>query len=128
MNYLFKNLKTGEEREVSMSMKDYVPYKGKTGKENHWQRIYEAPQVSLGNTKNDPFDNKGFVEKTGKMKGSYGDLLDYSKELSDRRSEKIGKEDPLKREHFNKYEKQTGKKHLADKKKVIENHKVKIEF
>jgi len=126
MIYLFKNLDTGELKEVTMSMKNYELYKGENGKEN-WQRIYEPTQINMGNSKSDPFNSKKFVEKTGKMKGSYGDLLDYSSELSAKRAEKLG-EDPVKRKHFDSYKEKTGKKHIADRKKVIENSKVKIEI
>ena len=68
-------------------MKDYQPYKGEDGTENNWQRVYEAPQVNMGisSAKSiDPWDNNSFVNRTKEMKGSYGELLDHAKELSDK--------------------------------------------
>jgi hypothetical protein len=63
------------------------------------------------------------------MSGKYGDLLDYSSELSDRRAALAGGEDPLKRKYFNDYKKKTnGKKHLKDMPKKIETKGATIEF
>ena len=112
-----------------MPMKDYKHYCGENGDEDFWERIYDLPQVNIGNSKVDnPFDNNAFVEKTGKMKGTYGDLLDYSAELSERRAALTGKEDPVKRKYFDDYTKKTGKKHLRDRPKKIETKNATIEF
>ena len=130
MVYQFRNIKTGEIRDVVMPMKDYKPYKGENGKENFWERVYDLPQVNIGNAKVvDPFDNKAFVNKTGNMSGRYGDLLDYSSELSERRAALNGGEDPIKRKYFDDYKKKTnGKKHVKDRPKKIETKNAKIEF
>ena len=112
-----------------MPMKDYQPYKGENGKEDFWERIYDLPQVNIGNAKTvDPFDNNRFVTKTRDMKGTYGDLLDYSNELSERRAASNGGEDPDKRKHFDNYEKRTGKKHLKDKSPTINSKNVDVDF
>ena len=84
-----------------------------------WDRVWTSPQFSTS-TKVDPCDHNGFVEKTGKMKGTYGDLMDYAGELSEKRAEIFG-EDPVKRKHYDDYEKKTGKKHLTDKKESLGN-------
>ena len=55
-------------------------------------------------------------------------MMDLSSELSEKRAESHGKEDPVKRQMFNDYNKRVGKKHLLDKPKVIETSKVKIEL
>lgn len=129
MIYSFKNKKTGQIKDVSMSMKDYAPYKGESGKEDCWERIYNLPQVNMGNTRTDPWDNGSFADKTGNMKGSYGDILDYSKELSEKRAEKSDTgEDPVKRKHFDKFEKEVGKKHTQDRAQKIETDFAKVEF
>ena len=129
MIYKFRNIETDEYMEVEMSMKDYKPYQGISGDEDCWERVYEAPQISMRNStsaKIDPFDQKAFVDRTGNMKGTVGDMMDYSKELSEKREALHGKEDPVKRQHFKNYEKKTEKKHLQDKKKTFENKHVKI--
>jgi hypothetical protein len=111
-------------------MKEYKHYCGENGDEDFWERVYDLPQVNIGNAKVvDPFDNKGFVNKTANMKGRYGDLLDYSSELSDRRAALNGGEDPIKRKYFDDYKKKTnGKKHVKDRPKTIETKNAKIEF
>ena len=129
MTYTFRNIETGECVEIEMPMKNYKHYQGVSGDEDCWEQVYETPQISMRNStsaKVDPFSQKEFVDRTGKMKGNVGDMLDYSKELSEKREAAHGKEDPVKRKHFQKYEKLTGKKHLQDKKKVYENKHVKI--
>ena len=37
-------------------------------------------------------------------------------------------EDPVKRKHFDKYEKKVGKKHFDDKPKTIETKNIKVEI
>lgn len=130
MVYQFRNKKTGKIKDIVMPMKDYKPYKGENGDEDFWERVYDLPQVNLGNAKVvDPFDNKAFVNKTGGMRGTYGDLYDYSSELSEKRAALAGGEDPLKRKYFDEYKKKTnGKKHVKDKPKKIETKNATIEF
>jgi len=130
MVYQFRNTKTGKIKDVVMPMKDYKPYKGENGNEDFWERVYDLPQVNIGNAKVvDPFDNKAFVNKTGNMQGKYGDLLDYSSELSERRASLNGGEDPVKRKYFDEYKKKTnGKKHVKDRPKKIETKNATIEF
>lgn len=130
MVYQFRNKKTGKIIDIVMPMKDYQHYKGENGDEDCWERVYDLPQVNIGNAKVvDPFDNKAFVDKTGKMSGKYGDLLDYSAELSDKRAALAGGEDPLKRKYFDDYKKKTnGKKHLKDIPKKIDTKNATIEF
>ena len=81
-----------------------------------WQRVYDTPQVNIGNyvaKKVDPWDNKQFVNRTGNMKGTYGDLQDYSAQMSEKRAkESITGEDPMKRKHFDKYEKNVQAKNM----------------
>jgi hypothetical protein len=130
MVYQFRNKKTGKIIDVVMSMKDYKPYRGENGNEDFWERVYDVPQVNIGNaTVVDPFDNKAYVNKTEHMRGRYGDLLDYSAELSERRAAIAGGEDPIKRKYFDEYKKKTnGKRHIKDRPKKIESKNATIEF
>jgi hypothetical protein len=58
MVYQFRNKKTGKIVDIVMSMKDYKPYRGESGNDDFWERIYDVPQVNLGDAKVvDPFDN-----------------------------------------------------------------------
>ena len=132
MFYSFVHTFTVETREVEMPMSEYKAYQGEDGTDEDWQRVYDAPQVNIGNyiaKKVDPWDNKQFIDRTGKMKGTYGDLHDYSAQMSEKRAkESLTGEDPVKRKHFDKYEKNVGKKHLDDTPKVIENKNIKVEL
>ena len=47
------------------------------------------------------------------MKGNFGDMFDYSKELSDRRAKDHGGVDPVKEKYFKNYEKKTGSLHAS---------------
>jgi len=130
MVYQFRNKNTGKIIDVVMPMKDYKHYCGENGNEDFWERIYETPQLNTsGGAKVDPFNNNTFINKTGNMKGTYGDLLDYSSELSEKRAEQAGGVDPLKRKYFDEYKKKTGgKRHLKDVPKKVETKNATIEF
>ena len=123
--YTYQNPKTKEEKEIIQTMNEDHVFFDEAGLE--WKRVFHSPNASI-DTKVSAFDHNSFVEKTGKMKGTVGDVLDYSSELSERRSESLGKEDPIKRKAFDSYEKKVGKKHLSDKKNSFETSKIKIDF
>lgn len=120
--YTFLNEQTGEIRDILQGMNDNHSFQ-EDGVA--WKRIYSVPQMSI-DTKIDPHSSKDFVRATNK-KGTMGDIMDLSAELSDKRAQKEGS-DPIKQKHFQDYEKKNNKKHLLDKPKVIENSSVKIEF
>ena len=92
-----------------------------------WKRVFLSPNAAISNNA-DPFNNISFIEKTANMKGTVGDMMDYSAELSAKRAEKTGGEDPVKRKHFEEYEKSVGKKHVEDKPKSFENKDIKVDF
>tara|TARA_B100001093_G_scaffold520215_1_gene613695 strand:- start:2948 stop:3334 length:387 start_codon:yes stop_codon:yes gene_type:complete len=124
--YLYEHPKTQEVTEIIQGMNDDHTFIDKEGVE--WNRIYSLPQLACEQINIDPWDNKSFVHKTGAMKGNYGDLLDYSADLSKQRAQENGGVDPVQNKHFRKYEKKTGQKHLKDKKKTFENKNFKIDF
>lgn len=103
--YIFQSRETGEVRDVFFHMEDIKIYNGENGDEvDVWERQFTVPQASI-DSRIDPFDNKAFIEKTGKNKGSLGDVLDRSKELSEIRAEKRGGKDPLKEKYLSKWKK-----------------------
>ena len=122
--YVYKHPAKEEFIELVQSMNEEHVY---FENEVQWKRIYTVPSASIDTSIN-PFSEKEFIQKTGTKKGTVGDMMDLSSELSQKRAELNGKEDPVKRKMFNEYEKKTGKKHLSDKPKVIETSKVKIEL
>ena len=87
--YLFENPKTGETAELVQQMKDPHVFVDEDGLE--WDRVWVVPNASI-DTHIDPFDEKSFVRRTGDKKGTVGDIWDYSKELSEKRIDKEGKD------------------------------------
>jgi predicted nucleic acid-binding Zn ribbon protein len=123
--YIFKNPDTEEYKEIVQTMNEEHIYIDEFGLQ--WKRVYTIPHATI-NTKEDAWNHNQFVEKTGKMKGTVGDVLDYSAELSEKRAEANGGEDPIKRKAFNDYEKKVGKKHISDKQKTIETSRIKVDL
>jgi hypothetical protein len=118
-NYLFENPKNGKVSEVFFHMKDEKTYIVDGVK---WNRVYTVPQASI-DTRADPYNQKDFSKVTNK-KGTYGDLLDRSNEMSLKREEKEGV-DPVKQKYFEDYsKKRAGLKH-PDQKKQEANQKLK---
>ena len=125
--YTFKNQETEEIRDVLLNMNDVKEYFGEGGDETTWKRIFTVPNASI-DSKMDPFNTSEFVRKTGSKKGTYGDLLDKSSELSSQRAELAGGVDPVKEKYYKDYsEKRRGAKHPSQM-KSFESKNVKIDF
>tara|TARA_Y100000004_G_scaffold195663_2_gene263302 strand:- start:1651 stop:2031 length:381 start_codon:yes stop_codon:yes gene_type:complete len=122
--YVYKHPTEERYEEVVQGMNDPHTF-SKDGVE--WERVFIAPNASIA-TNSDPFNSNAFVEKTSNMKGTFGDIMDYSSELSQKRAEKAGGIDPVKKKHFENYEKAVGKKHPSEKAKGFENKSIKIDF
>lgn len=124
--YIFQHPKTSEVKELFFGMNDDKKYIDDSGTE--WKRVYSLPQLNTESSF-DPWDQNGFVNKTANMKGSVGDLMDKSAELSAQRAESNNGVDPLKKQYFKNYSKdRNGAKHHLDKPKAYESKNVKIEF
>ena len=112
--YLYSHPERGEIKEILQSMnEEHIYFEDGV----QWKRIFTVPTASI-DTKIDPFSQKQFIEKTGNKKGTMGNMMDLSAELSQKREQSNGKEDPVKRQHFSDYEKKVGKKHI-DRKSVV---------
>lgn len=122
--YLYKHPEEDLYIEVFQKMKDEHVFFDQDGLE--WKRVYTVPNVAFDSRPIDPYSSKEFVKATNK-KGTVGDMLDLSAELSNKRADKEG-EDPVKRKFFDKYQKENKVKHLADRKDVIETNRYKIDF
>jgi len=125
--YIYKHPTEEEYEEVIQSMNDTHTY-SKDGVE--WERVFFAPNMAIS-ASDDPFSSNNYVEKTANMKGTVGDLLDYSAELSERRAEANGGVDPVKQKALKNYAKKTGgKKHTSElgQKNTFETKDVKIDF
>lgn len=124
--YIFSNPKTKELKEVFFHMDDEKKYIDEQGLE--WDRELSSPQLNTQGSI-DPWNNNDFVNKTAEMKGTVGDLLDKSSELSNQRAKENGGVDPLRKKYYENYSKdRNGAKHLDQVKKTYENKNVKIEF
>lgn len=86
---------------VFQKMKDKHVYET-NGKK--WKREYTSPQASI-DTRIDPFSQKQFVQKTDGKVGSMGDLWDRSAELSKKREEASGTQDPVRKKYLEGYSK-----------------------
>jgi hypothetical protein len=93
-----------------------------------WQRVFTIPTASI-DTKQDPFSTNDFLDRTKNKKGTYGNMLDYSRELSDKRSALCGGKDPIKEQFYKQYSKdRNGAKHPDQMKKTFENKHIKAEL
>jgi len=94
-----------------------------------WERVFLAPNASIDSDV-DPFNGRQFVDTTAAKKGTMGDMMDYSKELSMKRASKNGGVDPVKEKYYKKYsDERNGTKHPQDiKDKGYESKNVKIEY
>lgn len=99
--YLFKNPKTGIVVQVFQLMNEEHKYS-----ENgiQYERVFTVPNAQI-DTEFDVDSSSKFVEKTGKMKGTLGEIWDYSEELSKKRASKYDGIDPLRQKAEEKYSK-----------------------
>ena len=97
--YVFKHPEKEEYREVVQRMKEKREY-SEDGIE--WEHVFLNPQIDVRSTI-DPFSPQQFSEVTGKQRGTYGDVLDRSRDLSEERMKITGGEDPVKDKFFKKY-------------------------
>lgn len=123
--YVYKHPEKEEYEEVLQGMSEKHTY-SKDGVE--WERVFLSPNASVS-TSVDPFSPNSFIEKTGNMKGTVGDMMDLSAELSEKRASqsKDGK-DPVKKKYFEEYSKaRKGAKH-PDAMKKFETDRVEVDY
>ena len=117
--YLFKSPKTGKIKEVLLRMSEDHVYSEEGVK---WERVFTIPQASI-DTQIDAFSESGFKNKTSNKKETLGDLMDRSKELSEKRKDIAG-EDPVQKKFFEDYSKtRKGKKHAKDPSREVKYNK-----
>ena len=109
--YVFQHPESGEVVEVVLGMNDDKFYIDEKGTE--WNRVFLAPNANI-DADIDPFSSRGFIDKTN-TKGSMGDLMERSKEMSEKRKDKLGY-DPVQQKYFKEYsKKRRGMKHTLDR-------------
>ena len=125
--YIYKHPESEQYEEVFQGMNDKHVYFDSDGLE--WKRVFTIPNASI-DSRIDPNSSKEFIEKTANKKGSFGDVMDFSKELSQMRSESNGGVDPVKEKYFSDYaKKRNGAKHFDEvKSKGYESKNVKVDY
>lgn len=125
--YLYENIESGEVVEVFQTMKQEHIYNGENGTEiGQWRRVFTVPLAAI-DTKLDPCDKNAFVRRTEKYK-TVGEYQDLSKELSEKRAAKDGK-DGIKEKWLDNYEKNRGgKKHPSRIPKKVETPHMTIDM
>ena len=91
--YLFENPDTGEVISVVQGINEEHTY-SEDGKV--FERVFTVPNASVDSDL-DPFSAQQFTDKTRNMKGTMGEMWDYSKELSEKRKKISGGEDPIRK-------------------------------
>lgn len=105
--YLFES-PDGNVKEVIQGMNDKHEY-SENGVE--WRRVYTVP-AGVVDGKMNPWCPRKFSDKIASIKGTYGDLMDLNKELSEKRAQETGTgTDPLKEKAYESYQKKTKKEH-----------------
>ena len=127
--YTYKN-QNGEEKDFILSIEEMEGNRTITDDSGEtWQKtvnLFSAGSDSVSNI--DPFDKDSFMRATEEKTGEVGDLLDISEEMSRKRAEACGGEDPVKRKMFDDYEEKNGTKHLEDKVETFEDDNVIIDM
>ena len=124
--YTYENPKTGETVDVLQGMSEKHSYTDENGLE--WQRVFQVPNASV-DSQIDPNNPSAFIDATKNKKGTYGDLIDKSAELSEKRASQHGGKDPVKEKFFKQYKDRVGKDHIAaTRKKTYESKNVKVDY
>jgi hypothetical protein len=111
--YTYKHPDREEYIDIIQAMMEEHVYVDKGGVK--WEREYAAPNAQVKDTI-DPFNKNQFLQKTADSKGTMGDMLDRSRELSEKRKEVLGK-DPVQEKFFDNYAKERrGQRHHQDPK------------
>ena len=108
--YEYRNPETGETIEVVQKMNDshiYIDYDGL-----EWERVWAAPNAGVDCKLDGSMES--FMNYTKDKKGTMGDIWDASREVSEIRQGKEGK-DKVKNRYFKDYsKKRNGLKHQKD--------------
>ena len=124
--YTYRNPETGEEVDLVQGMNDIHEFTDENGLK--WDRVFYAPNASI-DTRTDEFSQQKFIDRTASKKGTYGDLLNYSAEMSEKRANQAGGVDPVKDKYLKDYSaKRKGAKHIDEMKKGFENKTIKVDY
>tara|TARA_R110000751_G_scaffold260477_2_gene359831 strand:- start:3837 stop:4178 length:342 start_codon:yes stop_codon:yes gene_type:complete len=97
--YLFENPETGEVISVTQGIDEKHTY---SEEKKEFNRVFTVPNASIDSDV-DPFSAQRFTEKTKNMKGTMGDIWDYSAEMSDKRKKANNGVDPVRKKAEKSY-------------------------
>lgn len=125
--YIYKHPKEDNYTEVLQTMAEDHVYFDSDGLE--WKRVFTVPYASI-DSQIDPSNKRQFLQATESKKGSVGDMMDLSRELSERRTDSNGGIDPIKEKYFSDYsKKRNGAKHFDQiRQKGHDGKHVKMDF
>ena len=110
--YLYQHPTTNKIISIYQSVHDLHEYIDK--KNIKWNRCFTSPQINADQKLNENSSSKDFENFTKDKKYSVGDLWDKSRELSEKRQDRLGV-DKVKKEYYKNWSKQRkGKKHPKD--------------
>lgn len=125
--YIFRHAKTGKYREIFLSVNDQKVFNGDSGDEiGLWEREFINPYISTSSSlsRADPNDPAAFSRAVEGKKGTVGEMIEASAEMSARRAERNGGIDPVKKKAQEEYKEKVGKDSMSAKMdKGIENLK-----
>lgn len=120
--YLFSNPKTKEVKSIYQEMNaEHSYFEGGV----RFERVFTVPNATI-DSQIDPFSSQKFVEKTGSMKGTLGEIWDYSKELSDKRAKSTGSQDNIRAKAEGNYSKK--RKGMKYKEKISPSEMPQVRF
>jgi hypothetical protein len=124
--YVYKHPDEEDYREVFQGMNDEHVY-AEDGVE--FERVFLAPNASV-DSEIDPFSSQQFIDATSNKKGTLGDMMDLSAEMSRKRADQAGGKDPVKEKFFDNYAKErNGAEHPSRvKEQGYESKNIKIDF
>lgn len=126
--YIYKHPNREEYIEVFQGMSEEHTYSDED--DLQWERQFTSPEISSQKIV-DPWDSNSFVNQTSNTKGTIGDLMDRSQELSDMRAKENGGVDPIKQKKHEEYSKARGgtiDPMLQKSKNTFENKHVKVKL
>lgn len=116
--YLYRNPATGKIAHIVQGMNEPHVY-SEDGV--NFERLFTIPNAAI-DTNVDTAEK--FVQRTGNMKGTLGEIWDYSQELSEKRASQNGGEDPMRKKAEERYSKK--RKGMKYKSKISPNEMPKI--
>ena len=114
--YLYQHPETEELIEVVQNMKDEHVYIDDVG--TQWSRVFTSPNAAMDSCELDPYSSSDFIKATNKKGMTNGEMWDLSKEMSNKRKRKGGK-DKIKEKAVKEYEKKCNKPHPNKGKRLL---------